>query len=60
MLPVIDGLFARVVVGLPPACASLDDEAAEGIVASMEHVQQSVDLLDRADLWLSGRACCVS
>jgi hypothetical protein len=50
VLPVIDGLFARVVVGLPPACASLDDEAAEGIVESMEHVQQSLDLLDRDDL----------
>ncbi|HEV8190683.1 MAG TPA: DUF5682 family protein [Ktedonobacterales bacterium] len=50
VLPVIDGLFARVVVGLPPACSSLDDEAAEGIVESMKHVQQSLDLLDRADL----------
>jgi len=50
VLPVIDGLFARVVVGLPPACASLDDDAATAIVESMEHVQQSLDLLDRDDL----------
>ncbi len=29
VLPVIDGLFERVVVGLPGACSSLDDDAAQ-------------------------------
>lgn len=49
VLPVIDALFARVVVGLPLAVANLDDAAAEELVASIGRAQESVALLDRAE-----------
>ncbi|MCI0570223.1 MAG: DUF5682 family protein [Myxococcaceae bacterium] len=48
--PVLDALFARVVVGLPGACASLDDEAAGTRLEGMVGAQRSVELLERADL----------
>jgi len=41
---------ARVVIGLPGACASLDDPAAAEMVASIDRAQESLALLDRADL----------
>jgi hypothetical protein len=47
--PVIDSLFERIVIGLPGACSSLDDDTAKGMVTSIEHVQESVSLLNRAD-----------
>jgi hypothetical protein len=47
--PLIDGLFERVLVGLPNACISLDDEAALKIVAGLNLVQQSLNLLDRQE-----------
>jgi len=56
VLPVYDGLFERALVGLPSACASLDDDAAAGLVASIGHVQDSVALLnrdDQRDEWLA-------
>jgi hypothetical protein len=46
--PVIDGLFERILVGLPAGCASLDDDAAVRMVESIGNVQQSLDLLDDA------------
>jgi hypothetical protein len=46
ILPIIDGLFERAVIGLPGACASLDDDAAQQMVASTDHVQECVSLLD--------------
>ncbi len=46
VLPVIDGLFERILVGLPAACASLDDEAAANMVDSIGSVQHSLSLLD--------------
>ena len=49
ILPVIDGLFERVVVGLPGACLSLDDDAAQEMVGSIDHVQESVQMLNRED-----------
>jgi Family of unknown function (DUF5682) len=49
ILPVIDGLFERVIVGLPGACASLDDDAAQQMVESIDHVQESLNILDRPD-----------
>jgi hypothetical protein len=48
VLPILDGLFERVVIGLPGACFSLDDAAAEEIVQGIGGVEQSVALLDRA------------
>lgn len=47
IFPVIDGLFERIVIGLPGACASLDDEAAQQMVVSIDKVQESVSLLNR-------------
>lgn len=49
LLPVIDSLFARALVGLPGACAALDDGAAARMVASIDCVQESVALLDEAE-----------
>jgi Family of unknown function (DUF5682) len=49
IVPVIDGLFERVVVGLPVACASLDDDAAQHMVESIDHVQESLNILNRED-----------
>jgi hypothetical protein len=46
ILPIINGLFERIVVGLPSACTSLDDEAANAMVTCMGKVQQSLDVLD--------------
>lgn len=56
VLPVITGLFERVLLGLPGACASLDDDAAAGMIASIDNVQNSIALLDRPDMrdaWLA-------
>lgn len=50
VMPIIEGLFARVVVGLPGASGALDDDAAHQLVASIDHVQESLSLLDRTDL----------
>jgi hypothetical protein len=50
VLPIIEGLVARIVIGLPGACASLDDAAAGETVASIDRAQESLALLDRADL----------
>lgn len=50
VLPILIGMFERAVVGLPAACSSLDDEAAERMLESIGQVQQALDLLDRADL----------
>jgi len=47
--PLIETLFARVLVGLPPACASLDDDAATAMAESIGQVQQGLDVLDRAE-----------
>jgi hypothetical protein len=50
VLPVIDALFERAVVGLPGACASLDDDAAASMIESVDRAQESVGLLDREDM----------
>ena len=48
VLPVYTALFERALIGLPGACASLDDDAAAAMVGSMNHVDASVRLLDSA------------
>jgi hypothetical protein len=53
--PVLQGIFERIVVGLPGACASLDDAAAVAMAESLAAVQESLDLLDRADLQVEWR-----
>ena len=49
IMPVIDALFERIVIGLPGACASLDDGAAREMVSSIDNAQGSISLLDRDD-----------
>lgn len=46
VLPIIHGLLERAFAGLPNACASLDDDAANRMLNSMVCVQQTLDLLD--------------
>jgi hypothetical protein len=48
VLPVYAALFERALIGLPGACAALDDDAATAMVGSMNHVDGSVRLLDDA------------
>jgi hypothetical protein len=50
VIPVIDALFQRVVVGLPGAVSSLDDGAAEAVVEALGEVTASIGVLDRADM----------
>ena len=47
---VVDGLVARVCIGLPGAVSALDDEAAETIVEEIDGVHAAVALLERDDL----------
>ncbi|MEZ4379832.1 MAG: DUF5682 family protein [Nannocystaceae bacterium] len=57
--PVVDGLLERILVGLPPACAAIDDEAAAAMVDGLGEVHEGVRLLDRDDLhgdWLAALA----
>jgi hypothetical protein len=51
---VVDGLVARIAVGLPLACASLDDEAAGVMAESVSGVHGAVTLLQderHRELW---------
>jgi hypothetical protein len=49
LVAIIDGLFERIVVGIGPACTSLDDAAAAKMLDAIVHVHESVALLDRAE-----------
>jgi hypothetical protein len=46
---VVDGLVARICVGLPTAAATLDDEAAEAFGRLLDGVHGAIALLDDAD-----------
>ncbi len=50
ILPIIDGLFERIVIGLPGACAFLDDEAARSMINNIDQVQESIKLINREEL----------
>jgi hypothetical protein len=50
VMPVIDALFQRIVIGLPGAVSSLDEAAAEAMVEAIGEVSASVGLLDRPDM----------
>src|SRR5262249_5951428 len=50
VMPVIDTLFQRAVIGLPGAVSSLDDPAAESMVEAIGEAAASVGLLDRPDM----------
>ncbi len=47
--PVFDGIFERAMIGLPGACASLDDDAAANMVESIGNVYDAVRLLSSDD-----------
>ena len=49
VLPIIDGLLARIVVGLSGACSTLDDNAARQMIESIDRAQESIALLDRQE-----------
>ena len=44
---VVDGLVARICIGLPGACASLDDKAAAQLLESIEKTHGAVKLLQQ-------------
>jgi hypothetical protein len=59
VLALFDGIYQRVLVGLPNACTSLDDDAAAAMANALAQVHDAVGLLDRADLtqsWLDAVA----
>lgn len=45
--PIINGLFERVLVGLPGACAALDDDAAKVMITSINNVNDALALLNQ-------------
>ncbi len=47
---ILDGLFERIAVGLIPACAGLDDDAAARMLEALLRVHESITLLDRPRL----------
>lgn len=49
ILPVIGGIFARVLVGLRTACAALDDDAAHEMAPCIDAVESCVRLLDESE-----------
>jgi hypothetical protein len=42
---VVDGLVARICIGMPPACASLNDDAAEAMFGHLLKVDAAINLL---------------
>jgi hypothetical protein len=50
VLPILEGLFERVLVALPGACIGLDHAAAAGMLESMAHLRESINLLDRPSM----------
>jgi hypothetical protein len=46
---IVDGLVARICIGLPLACSSLDDEAAAAMVQRINSVQSAIALLQNAE-----------
>jgi hypothetical protein len=47
---IVDGLVARIVVGLPLAAGALDDDAAAELVARIDAVDTAIGLLERNEL----------
>ena len=46
---VVDGLVTRLCIGLPGACASLDDDAAAGMVQAIDQTHRALKLLQQED-----------
>lgn len=56
LVPVLEGIFERVIVGLPGACSSLADDAAASTLESIGGVHDAVQLLERETMreeWLA-------
>lgn len=53
---VVDSLLIRVCAGLAAACASLDEDAATGMLAAIEAAQEAVTLVGSAEQVLAWRA----
>ncbi len=54
ILEIVNAMIARVCVGLPPACVSVDDESAEKITGQIEQLNDSISLLnqpEQKELW---------
>jgi hypothetical protein len=51
--PVVDGLFTRLVIGLPNACAALNDEAADEMYERFNKVHSSLLTLQDHELLMS-------
>jgi hypothetical protein len=49
ILPIIDSLLERSIIGLPGACSSLDDDAARNMIKSINNVQSSIQLLEQVE-----------
>jgi hypothetical protein len=67
VVPVLDAIFIRLCVGLPPACVSLDDEAAEQMLERLDAVSGVVGLLEETEgggekrsLWIDALASIAS
>ncbi len=46
---ILDGLVSRICVGLPPACAALDEAAAQEILVLINKVHSAISLIQTAD-----------
>jgi len=55
--PILIGMFERVLVGLVPACGSLDDDAADRMKASIASVGSALGIINRDDLLDSWTEC---
>ncbi|MBF0224893.1 MAG: hypothetical protein HQK76_05505 [Desulfobacterales bacterium] len=49
-MKVFNGLFERILIGIFPACYSLDDEAAQSMIKSISNVNESLKILNTTDL----------
>ncbi len=47
VLPILERMFERAMVGLIPACSSLDDDAAQQMADSLANVQHALELVQK-------------
>ncbi len=55
--PIVDGILERVFIGIVPASTAIDEDAARAILEGVGQVQESIALLDRAELREDWSAC---
>jgi hypothetical protein len=56
--PILNGLGTRICIGLPIACASLDDDAAQQMLQRIEAVQSSLAVVDLPELVAGWQSTC--